>query len=76
MLRTSKVISISLPPEIFTRLETIRKQTSKTRSQVIKDLIRKYEIDQAWNQLYSWGEKTAEKFNISTEKDILKIIND
>jgi len=76
MLRTSKVISISLPPEIFTRLETIRKQTSKTRSQVIKDLIRKYEIDQAWNQLYSWGQNTAEKFNISTEKDILKIIND
>ncbi len=76
MLRTSKVISISLPPEIFTRLETIRKQTSKTRSQVIKDLIRKYEIDQAWNQLYSLGQKTAEKFNISTEKDILKIIND
>ena len=76
MLRTSKVVSISLPPEIFTRLEKIRKQASKSRSVMIKDLIRKNDVEQNLKQIYAWGRKTAEKFNIKSEKDILRIIND
>jgi len=76
MLRNTTVISISLPPEIMAILEQIARKTAKTRSEIIKELIVSYEKDKAWDQIFAWGRKTKEKFNIRSEEDILKIIND
>jgi len=76
MLRKSAVISISLSPDVLTRLENLATKTSKTRSEVVKDLIVSYYQDKSWEQIFAWGRETKEKFNIDSEEDILKIIND
>lgn len=76
MQRNTAVISISLPPEILTILEKITKRTAKTRSEVIKELLLTYYQDQSWEQIFAWGRKTKEKFDIKGEDDIVKIIND
>lgn len=76
MLRNTAVISISLPPEILAILEQLTRKTSKTRSEIIKDLLVSYYQDKSWEQIFSWGRKTKEKFKIKSEEDILKIIND
>jgi len=76
MLRNTTVISISLPPKILATLERLTCKTSKTRSELIKDLIVSYCQDKSWEQIFTWGRKTKERFNIESEEDILKIIND
>ncbi|MBM3283612.1 ribbon-helix-helix protein, CopG family [Candidatus Gottesmanbacteria bacterium] len=76
MLRNTSVISISLPPEILTILEQLTRKTSKTRSEIIRDLLVSYRQEKSWEQVFSWGRKTKEQFNIRSEDDILKIIND
>ena len=76
MLRNTSVISISLPPEITAILEQVTRQTSKTRSEVIKDLLVSYYQDKSWEKIFNWGRETKEKFKIKSEEDILKIIND
>lgn len=76
MLRRTSVISISLPPEILAILEKLTQKTSKTRSEVIKDLLVRYYQDVSWEEIFAWGKKTRERFNIKSEEDILKIIND
>jgi metal-responsive CopG/Arc/MetJ family transcriptional regulator len=76
MLRHTSVVSISLPPEILAILEQITRQTSKTRSEVIRDLLVSYSQDKSWEQIFTWGRKTKEKFNIKNEEDIVKLIND
>lgn len=76
MQRNTAVISISLPPEILARLEQLTRETAKTRSEVVKDLIVSYSQDKSWEKIFVWGRKTKEKFNIKSEEDILKIIND
>lgn len=76
MLRNTAVISISLPPEILAILEQLTRETSKTRSEIIKDLLVSYRQEKSWKQIFSWGRKTKEQFNIRSEDDILKIIND
>lgn len=76
MLRNSAVISISLPPEVLAILEKITRKTSKTRSEVIKELLVSYYQDKSWEQIFAWGRKTKEKYNIKREEDIVKIIND
>lgn len=76
MLRNTTVISVSLPPEILAILEQISRKTAQTRSGVIKELLASYYQDKSWEQIFAWGRKTKEKFNIKSEEDILKIIND
>ncbi len=76
MLRNTAVISISLPPEVLAILEKITRKTSKTRSEVVKELLVSYYQDKSWEQIFTWGRKTKEKYNIKREEDIIKIIND
>lgn len=76
MLRNTTVVSISLPPDILMILERLSRQASKTRSEVIKDLLSSYSQAKSWEQIFNWGRKTKEKFNIRSEEDILKVIND
>lgn len=76
MLRNTAVISISLPPEVLAILEQLTRKTSKTRSEVIKELLVSSCRDKSWEQIFMWGRQTKEKFNIKSEEDIIKIIND
>jgi len=54
----------------------LTRKTSKTRSEIIRDLLVSYRQEKSWEQVFSWGRKTKEQFNIRSEDDILKIIND
>lgn len=76
MQRNTAVISISLPPEILSILERLSKKTAKTRSEIIKELLVTYYQDESWEQIFTWGRKTKEKFNIKSEEDIVRLIND
>jgi len=76
MLRNSTVISISLPPEDLETLQRLAAQMAKTRSEVIRELLASYSQKKSWEQIFAWGRQTKEKFNIRSEEDILKIIND
>ena len=76
MLRNTTVISISLPPDILAILEQLARKTTKTRSEIIKELLVAYRQEKSWEQVFSWGRKTKERFNIENEEDILKMIND
>lgn len=76
MLRNTNVISISLPPDMLTILEQLARQAAKNRSEVIRGLIANYSQAKSWEQIFVWGRRTKENFNICSEADILKIIND
>jgi len=76
MIRNTAVISVSLPQEFLLILNQLTKKMAKTRSGVIKDLLLDYYQDQSWEQIFDWGRKTKEKFNIRSEEDIIKLIND
>ncbi|PIX30868.1 hypothetical protein COZ62_00365 [Candidatus Berkelbacteria bacterium CG_4_8_14_3_um_filter_39_27] len=76
MIRNTAVISVSLPQEFLLILNQLTKKMAKTRSGVIKDLLLDYYQDQSWEQIFEWGRTTKEKFNIKSEEDIVKLIND
>ena len=74
--QSRQIITISLPPFMLQKLSRISKKERKTRSQVVRDLIDKYETESMWEEIYKWGSDAAAKFNIKSEKDVLKILND
>lgn len=71
-----QVISISLYKKYLKKLDRMSKKEDKSRSQLVRELIDKYETDKEWEEIYEIGRKTAKKFNIKSEEDVLRIIND
>lgn len=71
-----QVITISLYQKYLKKLDKMSKMENKSRSQLIRELIDKYETDKLWEEIYEIGRKTAKKFNIKSEEDVLRIIND
>ncbi|MCH7730809.1 ribbon-helix-helix protein, CopG family [Patescibacteria group bacterium] len=71
-----QVVSISLYKKYLRKLDKMSKRQNKSRSQIVRDLLDKYETDKEWEQVYAWGRETAKKFNIKSEEDVLRIIND
>jgi len=71
-----KVVSLSLTDKYLNKLNKLSKEEDKSRSQLIRELIDKYETDDMWSQVYKLGRQTARKFNIKSEEDVLRIIND
>lgn len=71
-----QIITISLYQKYLKKLDKMSKLENKSRSQLIRELIDKYETDKEWEQIRKWGAETAKKFNIKNEEDVLRIIND
>lgn len=73
--RTTKVISISLPEKIVTKMEKTRKSRGQSRSSFIAALIDKETEDARWKRIYARGQQTALDFKITSEEDIDRMLH-
>lgn len=71
-----QVISLSLSPKALYLLDKICQKEDKSRSAAVRALIRQYAIEKKWQEIFNLGEKTAKKYKIRSEADILKLLND
>jgi len=71
-----QVVCLSLPKKSLLLLDRISRKEEKNRSEVVRELIKKYLIEKDWEEIFSWGIKTAKNLHLKTEEDILKLIND
>ena len=76
IFRNSRVVSVSLAPAVYELLDKMVKKENKSRSELFKEMIRKYSEDKDWQEIYGWGEATARKFKITSEEDVLRLIDD
>lgn len=77
--RTTKTITISLPPKLAKEVEKLAKTEKKTKSQLFRDMIAVYEeyvAEKEWQELRRFGEETAKKLGVTSEADIEKIIHE
>lgn len=75
IVRKTEVVSISLPKEVATMLQTYSKVKNQTKSAYLSFLIKKDANDAEWEELYRMGARTAKKFRINSEDDIDRIIH-
>ena len=66
-MRTTKIMTLSLPPEMFEEVEVIAKEEKRTRSELLREALRKYINDKRWLQIRQWGLNTAQDLGISDE---------
>jgi CopG family transcriptional regulator/antitoxin EndoAI len=74
-MRTTKVMTLSLPPEMVKEVERLTKEEKRTKSELFREALRKYINDKRWQQIRQWGIKTAQELGVSSEKEVDELIH-
>jgi len=72
-MRTSKTLSITLPPEMLSRAEQLARQESRTMSELVREALRYYERMRWWEEMNSYGRARAEELGL-TERDVVPLV--
>jgi len=78
MNRNTQVLSVSLPPEVYKKIEQLSRVERKTKSQLIRDMIDEYSVSQfkkEWAEVRKIGEKVRKKYNFKTEDELFEYIH-
>jgi CopG family transcriptional regulator/antitoxin EndoAI len=74
--RTSRVFTISLPPELAQKAEALAKRDSRTMSELFREAFRVYYAQQARTILEEIGEYAASRNSGHTEADVPRLIKE
>jgi Arc/MetJ-type ribon-helix-helix transcriptional regulator len=74
-MRTTKTISITIPPEMLERASLLAKKEDRTMSEFIREAIRYYERSRFWEETNSYGRTRATELNL-TENDVQRLIDE
>lgn len=74
-MRTTKVMTLSLPPEMVKEVEQIVKDEKRTKSELFREALRKYINDKRWQQIRQWGLKASQELGVSTEEEVDGLIH-
>jgi CopG family transcriptional regulator/antitoxin EndoAI len=75
MLRTTKLITISIMPELLKKLNQAAKEESRTRSELLREALRRYLAEREWQRLRRYGFKKAREMNLKQE-DVERLIDE
>jgi metal-responsive CopG/Arc/MetJ family transcriptional regulator len=63
-MRTTKILSISLPPELLREAERIAKKERRTKSELFREALRCYIQEQKLRELQRFGARQTRKLGI------------
>jgi len=75
-MRTSKTLSITLPPEMLSRAETLAKAENRTMSELVREALRYYERQRWWEDANAYGRASAAAVGVNSEDDVVRVIHD
>lgn len=67
-MRTTKILSLSLPPELLQKAETLAKREGRTKSELLREALRRYIQEQEWRSLQRYGTGRARRLGIRESK--------
>lgn len=75
-MRTSKLVTISLPPELLEKIEKIARKENRTRSEFFRETVRQYLAKEEWRELNRYARSVAGKAGIDTEEDVDRLVDE
>jgi CopG family transcriptional regulator/antitoxin EndoAI len=76
MLRLTKLISISIMPDFLREVEKVAKEENRTRSELIREALRRYIEDREWEKLTRYARIKSAETGIKTEDDIQRVVDE
>ncbi len=66
-------MSLSLPPKLLREAERLARREGRTRSELLREALRRYVADSRWRELREFGRSQARKLRID-EADVEQLI--
>jgi CopG family transcriptional regulator/antitoxin EndoAI len=73
-MRSTKTLSITLPPEMLSRAEKLAKKENRTMSELIREALRHYERQRWWEETNAYGRARARQLHIR-DNDVEELIH-
>jgi len=74
-MRSTKVVSLSLPPDLAREVERVAKQEGRTKSELFREAFRRYVEDRQWRALQRYGRGRVQSRGLS-EADVERTVRD
>ena len=74
-MRTSKLVTISLLPELLEEAEKLAKAEKRTRSEFFREAIRRYIEEKKWERIYRYGRLKAQEQGLA-EADVERLVDE
>lgn len=75
----TRILGFSVPKQIADEYERLAKREHKTKSELFREMVRKYQESrqlEEFEELRKYGAEKAKEKGIKTEKDVLRLINE
>ncbi|MBE0478767.1 ribbon-helix-helix protein, CopG family [Candidatus Aerophobetes bacterium] len=74
-MRTTKIQTLSLPPEMVEQIEKLAKEENMTKSELFREALREYLRGKRWEKIREYGARKAAKLGIK-EDDVERLIDE
>jgi CopG family transcriptional regulator / antitoxin EndoAI len=74
-MRSTCTLSVTLPPEMLKRAQSIAKRESRTMSELVREALRHYDRRSWWDEVNAYGRQRAESRGIR-EGDVDRLIHE
>jgi predicted transcriptional regulator len=75
-MRIAKTVSITLPPDLLVKAQTLAEREHRTMSELFREALRRYMTDQQataqeqWADLFEYGWAKGRELGITSEADV------
>jgi predicted transcriptional regulator len=73
-MRTTKVLSITLPPALFEQAQALAKEENRTMSELMREALRRYQTERYFEKARSRMAPIAEEMGIHSEEDVVELV--
>jgi len=74
-MRNTRTLSVTLPPDMLKRAQSIAKRESRTMSELIREALRHYERRSWWDDINAYGRSKAGRQGIR-EQDVDRLVHE
>ncbi len=74
-MRTTRTLSVTLPPEMLERAIAMAKREHRTMSELVREALREYERKSWWTEMNTFGQAKAQELGL-TEADVDAAVKD
>ncbi len=75
-MRTTKVLSITLPAPMLKEARELAKQENRTMSELVREALRRYQREKYWEEVNTLGRASAAAAGVHNEDDVVRVIHE
>jgi len=74
MARVTKTVTLSVPPKMDRKINALMKKEGRTRSELLREALRRYMEEQEWKEALRYG-RTRARDIVITEEQVEDIVD-